>query len=121
MRIDVARGVLAKVQAADRLAGQWIAVEEQGGILRMREVIGCGWSAIITTPFSRASQLPSGATYRSALVRQAGKRQKFACRLDVFERPGEKLLALDYDGSEERIVKMKAGDWPQRLFRLTGA
>lgn len=114
-RLEKAREILIRIRALDEKHGRWLP---SGGVppgLRVRAVnTGESWDAWISTGFDRLPD-PRGSSYQQALQRQATP-PRLRYLLDVWAVGEHKLMSVEYDQDELRLISFKPGDWPKRIF-----
>ena len=112
-RIERARIVRDAVLAVPRDQWNW---EELGGE-RHLEVRTPTWHASVRTQFSSDLGYPKSTTYLQAQILQHAAKP-LPNVLDVWLPGKGKVLSVEYDLDEIRLISMKRGDWEADLFGL---
>lgn len=112
-RIDRARIVRDAILEVPRDEWKWKEIGDQ----RFLEVFTPDWHASLSTEFSGGSRLPEAQTMQQALILQRAAKP-LPNVLDLWVTGKGKVLSVEYDADEIRLISMKRGDWEADLFGL---
>lgn len=111
-RLERARLIRDSVLAYPREEWQWTDVSGEQYLDLHRE----GWSASLRSHFNAPPAPPPDLpSYLHAVALQRS-RQPLPNGLDLWLSPGGKVLSVEWNHEELRIISMKPGAWESELF-----
>lgn len=113
-RLDRARQVRDTILNVPREQWKW----EKLGEVRYLTLRTADWNASLATPFGgQLNTLPPATTFQQALILQSA-RAPLPNVLDVWLTGGPKVLSVEWDADELRLISMRRGPWESDLFGL---
>jgi hypothetical protein len=113
-RVDRARVIRDYILEKDNQYGSW----ETAAGYRTRVIRTDRWEASLNSPFNPfPHEAPTGLDFQKAMILQNTK-APLPYLLDLWIPGIGKVLSMEWDDQELRLISMKRGDWESTLFGL---
>ena len=113
-RLERARVIRDHILGFPRDAWSW----EQVGKHRQLALKQPQWTAMLTTAFNRIQPYPEVRTLREAIFLQQ-EPAALPNVLDLWVPLGGKVLSIEWDEQDLRLISFRRGDWEHDLFGLS--
>lgn len=112
-RLERARRICDRILGLPRDLWVWKTVKEH----RSLELHTPQWQASLISAFSDFQLFPEAPTYQQALLLQAAP-APLTNVLDLWLPGSGKVLSVEWDADDIRLINMRRGSWEQELFGL---